>query len=168
MQWLYKKQAKLCLTPFVLSASNAGWEEGFCLQKNVICWPKLQWCAMDSIVMCENTSLVTSILANYSDQKATIVTPKNWCAGMKNDEKVAICPLWMTTNAIHTAVLSFCVFRDQVDTIATAIVEASRTGEVGDGKIFVYPVADVIRMWVGQEEMLVPITWLLSSVCPTT
>jgi nitrogen regulatory protein PII len=33
-----------------------------------------------------------------------------------------------------------------VDTIVSAIVKAARTGQVGDGKIFVSPVEDVIRV----------------------
>jgi nitrogen regulatory protein P-II 1 len=31
------------------------------------------------------------------------------------------------------------------------IVEAARTGEVGDGKIFVYPVTEVIRIRTGDR-----------------
>ena len=31
-----------------------------------------------------------------------------------------------------------------------AIVEAARTGEVGDGKIFVYPIAETIRIRTGE------------------
>lgn len=33
-----------------------------------------------------------------------------------------------------------------VETIVTTIIKAAKTGEVGDGKIFVYPVEDVIRV----------------------
>jgi len=33
---------------------------------------------------------------------------------------------------------------------AGAIVEAARTGEVGDGKIFIYPVSRVIRIRTGE------------------
>jgi nitrogen regulatory protein P-II 1 len=33
-----------------------------------------------------------------------------------------------------------------VDNIVSTIVKASRTGQVGDGKIFVFPVDDVIRV----------------------
>ena len=32
-----------------------------------------------------------------------------------------------------------------------AIVEAARTGEVGDGKIFTYPVSKVVRIRTGDE-----------------
>ena len=31
------------------------------------------------------------------------------------------------------------------------IIEAARTGEVGDGKIFVYPIAEVVRIRTGER-----------------
>jgi nitrogen regulatory protein P-II 1 len=37
-----------------------------------------------------------------------------------------------------------------VDKIVTAILEKAKTGSVGDGKIFVYPVEDVIRIRTGE------------------
>ncbi len=33
-----------------------------------------------------------------------------------------------------------------VESIVTTIIKAAKTGDVGDGKIFVYPVEDVIRV----------------------
>jgi nitrogen regulatory protein P-II 1 len=39
---------------------------------------------------------------------------------------------------------------DKVQTIITAIVEKARTGRIGDGKIFVYPVGEVIRIRTGE------------------
>ncbi len=38
----------------------------------------------------------------------------------------------------------------QVGKVRDAIVEAARTGEVGDGKIFVSPVEDVVRIRTGE------------------
>jgi nitrogen regulatory protein P-II 1 len=35
---------------------------------------------------------------------------------------------------------------ETVDAIVAAIIKAAKTGQVGDGKIFVYPVEDVIRV----------------------
>ena len=35
---------------------------------------------------------------------------------------------------------------DMVDSIVAAVIKAAKTGQVGDGKIFVYPVEDVIRV----------------------
>jgi len=35
---------------------------------------------------------------------------------------------------------------EMVDNIVTTIIRVAKTGQVGDGKIFVYPVEDVIRV----------------------
>ena len=40
---------------------------------------------------------------------------------------------------------------DKVDATISAITEAARTGEIGDGKIFVTPVDDVIRIRTGDR-----------------
>lgn len=39
-----------------------------------------------------------------------------------------------------------------VDPVISRIVEAARTGEVGDGKIFVTPVARAIRIRTGEQD----------------
>ena len=39
---------------------------------------------------------------------------------------------------------------DKVKAIVDVIVEKARTGRIGDGKIFVYPVAEVIRIRTGE------------------
>lgn len=39
-----------------------------------------------------------------------------------------------------------------VDTTVTAILDAARTGEVGDGKIFVLPVEKIYRIRTGEED----------------
>jgi nitrogen regulatory protein PII len=39
-----------------------------------------------------------------------------------------------------------CGCRDQVDLVARTVATSAHTGEIGDGKIFVHPVADVVRM----------------------
>lgn len=38
-----------------------------------------------------------------------------------------------------------------VDAVINTIVEKAKTGNVGDGKIFVYPVEDVIRIRTGEK-----------------
>ncbi len=40
---------------------------------------------------------------------------------------------------------------DQVDAAVEAITEASQTGRIGDGKIFVMPIDDVIRIRTGER-----------------
>jgi nitrogen regulatory protein P-II 1 len=39
---------------------------------------------------------------------------------------------------------------DKVQTIVDTIINKARTGRIGDGKIFVYPVAEVIRIRTGE------------------
>lgn len=40
---------------------------------------------------------------------------------------------------------------EDVDAVVNRIVEAARTGEVGDGKIFVSPVSRAVRIRTGEE-----------------
>src|SRR5207302_9165601 len=46
--------------------------------------------------------------------------------------------------------LKVCVKSEESAKAVEAIVEAARTGAVGDGKIFVYPVAEVVRIRTGE------------------
>ena len=40
---------------------------------------------------------------------------------------------------------------DQVDAIVDQVIAAARTGEIGDGKIFVTPVNEVVRIRTGEK-----------------
>jgi len=40
----------------------------------------------------------------------------------------------------------------RVDTVVTAIAEAAKTGEIGDGKIFISPVDTVVRIRTGDRD----------------
>ncbi|BAZ44316.1 nitrogen regulatory protein P-II [Chondrocystis sp. NIES-4102] len=42
---------------------------------------------------------------------------------------------------------------EQVDMVVEKIITAARTGEIGDGKIFVYPVDQVIRIRTGEKNL---------------
>jgi nitrogen regulatory protein P-II 1 len=39
----------------------------------------------------------------------------------------------------------------QVESVIDAIQKSAKTGRIGDGKIFVYPVEDVIRIRTGER-----------------
>src|SRR4051812_16719927 len=56
----------------------------------------------------------------------------------------------MDVGFLPKVLLKICVKSDDRDKALQAIVAAARTGDVGDGKIFVYPVADVIRVRTGE------------------
>ncbi|KAI5083040.1 hypothetical protein GOP47_0002783 [Adiantum capillus-veneris] len=47
--------------------------------------------------------------------------------------------------------LEVVVSKDQVETVIDTIIDQARTGEIGDGKIFVSPVSDVIRVRTGER-----------------
>lgn len=46
--------------------------------------------------------------------------------------------------------IGIIVDSDKVDEVVETIVKAARTGKIGDGKIFVLPVDDVIRVRTGE------------------
>jgi nitrogen regulatory protein P-II 1 len=46
--------------------------------------------------------------------------------------------------------LELVVFDDDVDRVVDAIINNARTGETGDGKIFILPVENVIRVRTGE------------------
>lgn len=48
--------------------------------------------------------------------------------------------------------IEIIVNTDQVDQIIDTIVEAAKTGKIGDGKIFVLPVESVIRVRTGEKD----------------
>lgn len=52
---------------------------------------------------------------------------------------------------VPKVMLRICVKDSDIDTAVKAICESARTGEVGDGKIFVYPVTRAVRIRTGEE-----------------
>ncbi|AOW98308.1 MAG: P-II family nitrogen regulator [Moorea sp. SIO3I7] len=42
---------------------------------------------------------------------------------------------------------------DQVDMVVEKVIAAARTGEIGDGKIFISPVDDVVRIRTGERNL---------------
>jgi nitrogen regulatory protein PII len=56
----------------------------------------------------------------------------------------------MDVGFVPKVLLKLCVKQEETDKAVAAIVEAARSGEVGDGKIFVYPVQQVVRIRTGE------------------
>lgn len=50
------------------------------------------------------------------------------------------------TDLVEKSKVEIVVVRDQVDLVARTVATSAHTGEIGDGKIFVHPVADVVRI----------------------
>jgi nitrogen regulatory protein PII len=56
----------------------------------------------------------------------------------------------MDVGFVPKVLLKLAVKSEEAEKAVQAIVEAARTGEVGDGKIFVYPIAQVVRIRTGE------------------
>ncbi|MFM2222739.1 MAG: hypothetical protein RLZZ78_996 [Armatimonadota bacterium] len=56
-----------------------------------------------------------------------------------------------TVNLIQKLKLEIVAADNEVDRIVDAISAAARTGEIGDGKIFLSPVLDAIRIRTGER-----------------
>lgn len=56
-----------------------------------------------------------------------------------------------TVNLLPKLMLEIVVPDADVDGIVEALLEAARTGEIGDGKIFLLPVTDTIRVRTGER-----------------
>ena len=56
-----------------------------------------------------------------------------------------------TVNLIQKLKIEIVADDAEVERIVSAIVAAARTGEIGDGKIFLSPVSDAIRIRTGEK-----------------
>ena len=56
----------------------------------------------------------------------------------------------MDVGFVPKVLLKLCVRSDETEKALRAIVDAARSGEVGDGKIFVYPIQQVVRIRTGE------------------
>ncbi len=57
----------------------------------------------------------------------------------------------MDVGFVPKVLLKICVKSEDADKAVDAIATAAKTGEVGDGKIFVYPIAEVVRIRTGER-----------------
>ena len=54
-------------------------------------------------------------------------------------------------NLLPKLMLEIVVPDKEVEIIVASLLKAARTGDIGDGKIFMLPVADVIRVRTGER-----------------
>lgn len=58
----------------------------------------------------------------------------------------------MDVGFVPKVLLKVCVKSADSPKAVEAIAAAAKTGEVGDGKIFVYPIAEVVRIRTGERD----------------
>jgi nitrogen regulatory protein P-II 1 len=56
-----------------------------------------------------------------------------------------------TVDFVPKAKIEIVVGDDLADKALTAVVEAARTGQVGDGKVFVTPLSNIVRVRTGES-----------------
>jgi nitrogen regulatory protein PII len=57
----------------------------------------------------------------------------------------------MDVGFVPKVLLKVCVKAEDAEKVVATIMENARTGEVGDGKIFVYPIGSVYRIRTGEQ-----------------
>ncbi len=58
-----------------------------------------------------------------------------------------------TVEFLQKLKIEIVVEDDQVDMVVDKVITAARTGEIGDGKIFVSPVERIIRIRTGEKDL---------------
>jgi len=58
-----------------------------------------------------------------------------------------------TVEFLQKLKIEIVVEDNQVDDVVDKVISASRTGEIGDGKIFISPVEKIIRIRTGESNM---------------
>lgn len=58
-----------------------------------------------------------------------------------------------TVEFLQKLKIEIVIEEDQVDAVVDKIINAARTGEIGDGKIFVSPVDDIVRIRTGEKNL---------------
>ena len=57
----------------------------------------------------------------------------------------------ITVDMLPKIKLELVVKNSDVETVIDIIIESARTGEIGDGKIFIHPIEDTIRVRTGER-----------------
>ena len=57
-----------------------------------------------------------------------------------------------TVEFLQKLKIEVVIYDSNVDTVVNAIAEAAKTGEIGDGKIFISPVESVVRIRTGDRD----------------
>src|SRR5436305_8082152 len=98
---------------------------------------------IEAVIKPQKLDAVKTALAKLGILGVTAIEVKGYGRQMGHTERYRGAK--MDVGFVPKVMLKICVKSDETAKAVDAIVEAARTGEVGDGKIFVYPIADVVR-----------------------
>jgi nitrogen regulatory protein PII len=103
---------------------------------------------IEAVVKPHKIDAVKTALAKLGILGVTAVECKGFGRQMGHTERYRGAK--MDVGFVPKVLIKVCVKSEDLEKAAGAIVEAARTGEVGDGKIFIYPVTRVIRIRTGE------------------
>jgi nitrogen regulatory protein PII len=105
---------------------------------------------VEAVIKPHRIDAVKSALAKLGILGVTAIECKGFGRQMGHTERYRGAK--MDVGFVPKVLLKICVKSEDVEKATKAIVEAARSGEVGDGKIFVYPVSHVIRIRTGEAD----------------
>jgi nitrogen regulatory protein PII len=103
---------------------------------------------IEAIIKPQKLDAVKNALAKIGILGVTAVECKGFGRQMGHTERYRGAK--MDVGFVPKVLLKLAVKSTEADRAIEAIIEAARTGEVGDGKIFLYPVAKAIRIRTGE------------------
>ena len=103
---------------------------------------------IEAIIRLNRFDAVRDALAEIGVRFFTLEQVKGY--GLQQGEKMVYRGSVYGADYIARLQLNILATNDQVESIIKTIVTAGRTGEVGDGKITVYPVEQVVRIRTGE------------------
>ncbi|MGE5611510.1 MAG: P-II family nitrogen regulator [Bacillota bacterium] len=104
---------------------------------------------IEAVIKPHRLDAVKTALANIGVLGVTAVECKGFGRQMGHTERYRGAKF--DVGFIPKILLKICVKSEDTQKAVSAIVDAARTGEVGDGKIFVYPIAEVVRIRTGEK-----------------
>ena len=104
---------------------------------------------IEAVIKPHKLDAVKTALAKIGILGVTAVECKGYGRQMGHTERYRGAK--MDVGFVPKVLLEICVKSEDLQAACNAIIEAARTGEVGDGKIFVYPISEVIRIRTGDR-----------------
>ncbi|XP_057439175.1 nitrogen regulatory protein P-II homolog [Lotus japonicus] len=112
--------------------------------------PDSKFYKVEAILRPWRVPLVSSALLNMGIRGVTVSDVRGFGAQGGSKERQGGSE-FSEDNFVAKVKMEIVVRNDQVEAVIDKIIEEARTGEIGDGKIFLIPVSDVIRVRTGER-----------------
>jgi nitrogen regulatory protein PII len=105
---------------------------------------------IEAVVKPNKIDLIKTALAEMGILGLTAVECKGFGRQLGHTERYRGAKL--DVGFVPKVLLKICVKSEDAEKAIRVVTDKARTGEVGDGKIFVYPVSRVIRIRTGEQD----------------